>query len=580
MRIFIVLLLMLTTKTQAFVTYVDVAGGTTNVLRWDLSGFAYPASVVNPTTKKIRYYIASDAYTAANAAAEQNAVRASFAVWGAVPGSRLDFEDMGIIPAPVEIKYDGTNVVYWIKSGTMVAGGTVNISGLRGYTSVFYFADNIIREADIVLNGSQNEWFTDINNTSQAQFIEGPLLHEIGHFLGLDHTPIGGATIIPGGSGVSTEAGLSQDEIAAARYLYPDATFSGGTIKGKVTMNGSGILGAAVYAEDAAGNIVSATVSRSNGNYEMPALPPGSYKVRVCPLDPSSSTSGSFLIKGRDIAVDYNNAVTAFHSTANVGTTLAAGETKTLDFAVAPGNPPFRIGSISKAGTTPDDVNIQRFAVMLKPQGQTVYLSVNSSSFPLSGASLSITGDGLEVGPTVIKPNRFNGGIHTLTAPVLVRANATPGLRSFVVTHGNNVAYANGYLELLPPVRDWNFDGLDDIFQRQYFPIWTSPQAAPSSDPDADMFSNAREQQSGTNPLDPNSYSFLIESVSRTAVGTSVRWRSEPGKKYQLYSRPAFGPGATWQAIGGVITASSDMGSYLDRTGAAPVKFYRLQILP
>jgi len=33
---------------------------------------------------------------------------------------------------------------------------------------------------------------------------------------------------------------------------------------------------------------------------------------------------------------------------------------------------------------------------------------------------------------------------------ISVASNATPGLRSFVLTQGTNVAYANGFIEVLP----------------------------------------------------------------------------------------------------------------------------------
>src|SRR5688500_10189793 len=103
----------------------------------------------------------------------------------------------------------------------------MNISGLRAWTWMHFAEDGSFLEGDIVMNGRQFQWFTDFNNrVSQGQFIEATLLHEIGHFLGLDHAVAGGATLAIGANGVSTEAGLSQDEIAAMRFLYPSVAVS------------------------------------------------------------------------------------------------------------------------------------------------------------------------------------------------------------------------------------------------------------------------------------------------------------------------------------------------------------------
>ena len=82
---------------RAFVVELN---GTDDPLRWHLNpleptvppnpeGQGVHTNVVNPLTKAIRYFLASDAYSAANAAAELNAVRASFAQWHAIAGTSM-----------------------------------------------------------------------------------------------------------------------------------------------------------------------------------------------------------------------------------------------------------------------------------------------------------------------------------------------------------------------------------------------------------------------------------------------------------------------------------------------------------
>src|SRR5205814_7591048 len=118
------------------------------------------------------------------------------------------FEFAGLSTPGLDLKQDGTNVIFWWKGGESAAKGLVQ--NRKAYTEVRIDpVSNRILEADIVLNGVQYPWFTDFNDTvSQGQFIESVLLHEIGHFLGLDHTPVGGGTVINGANGIDTEVGL------------------------------------------------------------------------------------------------------------------------------------------------------------------------------------------------------------------------------------------------------------------------------------------------------------------------------------------------------------------------------------
>ena len=95
--------------------------------------------------------------------------------------------------------------------------------------------------------------------------------------------------------GVNVQAGLSSDEIAAAKWLYgePSTLATNGSVHGNVTMNGSPVFGAAVLAEEtASGNLVAGTVTRADGSYDLSAMPPGQYGVRVTPhvfvVDPGS----------------------------------------------------------------------------------------------------------------------------------------------------------------------------------------------------------------------------------------------------------------------------------------------------
>jgi len=575
---------------RAFVVELNDTG---DPLRWHLNpleptvppnpdGQGVHTNVVNPNTKAIRYFLASDGYSAANSAAELNAVRAAFGQWQAVPGTILKFEDAGLVSPGVDVDTsDNTNVIFWAKTSTTVNGGMDNISGALGVTYNSFFPDNNAQaEADIVFNGVQYSWFTDFNNTNAAGnlvFVESTALHEIGHFIGLKHSPVGGATMLfRGGSGVNVQTGLAGDEVAAAQWLYGQTSTlaSLGHLQGQVTMNGSAVFGAAVFAENSSsGNLVAGTVTGADGSYDLPAMPPGQYRMRVSPLDPSSASD--FLVRGRDITSDYNTAETSFLPTATVTIMLTAGATATQNFAVTSGNPAFGITDIRSPSSTAGSFQWSSLPVTIRPGQSNYFIGVASVNLPASGAALAITGDGLTLGaPTFATLS----GENFVSVSISVASNATPGLRTFIVTRGSDVAYANGFLEILPLAPDYNFDGLDDRFQRQYFPLFTAPQAGPNADPDGDGFNNQAEYIAGTNPT--NALSLLeIESVTLTGSGSTITWQSGAGKRYQVFSRRDV-VNDPWQAIGSPVIATNSLAQFTDTAATNALRFYRVQALP
>ena len=561
---------------------------------WELlTPVAYVSTnVVNTNTHAIRYYLASDAYSTSNATAELNAVRASIGQWLAVSNTYIKFEEAGLVNPPVDINNnDHSNIIYWVKGTTLVNGGNDDISGALGVTyATWNQPSHTIIEADIVFNGytnssgASNVWFTDFSDTGNTNiFVEGVALHELGHLLGLAHSPVGGATMLfRGSSGVNAQAGLSEDDIAGVRTLYPTSAATYGTVRGTVQKNGSPVLGAQVLIETSASNLFAGTVTLPNGSYEIKMLPPGQYNIRVAPLDPFVGTR---LCSGYDIAHSANyannnfaNADTAFKPTANVPVTIAANATNAVNFDVTDGSPAFRINYLRVPSASAGSYSIRSTPVGLSVGQSNYFFSVFSSSLPTSGATFTISGDGLTLGNPTYQPGTVFGGLNGISMSVSVAGNATPGLRSVIVEQGGNVAYANGFFEIKSAMPDYNFDGLDDRFQRQYFAPWTTSLAAPLADPDGDGMNNLSEYIAGTSPT--NALSLLkMQPIARTNITATIRWDSVAGKKYQVFYRTNVAAGS-WSNLGSVVTAAGAISSQTDSSATNEYRFYRVQVLP
>lgn len=180
---------------------------------------------------------------------------------------------------------------------TTTATGPGQTSGARTAS----FAGQILK-ADILFNPNSN-YTTDAGgacNLSTCQDLQTVATHEIGHFLGLDHSAVVRAVMFPAASSIQT---LSYDDVAGLSLLYPKnpPDVATGTITGTVTLtNGNNVFGAHVYAESVTadqafdGSIRKTpvgTLTRPDGTYTIQGLPADSYIITAEPLDGPVSNS-------------------------------------------------------------------------------------------------------------------------------------------------------------------------------------------------------------------------------------------------------------------------------------------------
>jgi uncharacterized protein (TIGR03382 family) len=187
-------------------THVVIPGG-----QWDVSGGPIPI-VIDP-----------DGSDDIPGDSENEAILYAFRSWACQAGTPLKFELLDE-PGPKSLDSPGKNTFFWDEDGSIcgMGPGTLGITvGDAGGTSR--------NEADICFNGLDHQWKTDEAGTGTTDTVS-IAIHEIGHFIGLDHPCDPGETncngpersvMTPTWSG-NNERDIYADDLAGLYALYPD----------------------------------------------------------------------------------------------------------------------------------------------------------------------------------------------------------------------------------------------------------------------------------------------------------------------------------------------------------------------
>ena len=306
------------------------------------------------------------------AARSARILRESFAVWQAVEGSRLRFRDEGSSSGRAASRRDRRNLLIFDETGDVlhapagsgiIAVTRINSDALTGY----------ILDADIIFNGRDFRFAAE--PTPGRILLRDVAVHEIGHFIGLDHTPLAGApqrrpTMNPFyfNDGPGEAATLAADDATGISVLYPTAAFTAtsGAITGRVAdIEGTSVFGAHVTAFNLGSGETFSTLSGAEtgrldrGAYALRGLPAGVYRVGIQPVGgglDESNFSELFTGLDTDFPVEYfgntDVAASAEPVTVERGTSLSD-----IDFTtglIEPGVPYVR--SVDGPGNTPDAV--------------------------------------------------------------------------------------------------------------------------------------------------------------------------------------------------------------------------------
>lgn len=276
-----------TTPAQAYLKFgVRVTSGTVVDVRW--SG-------------PINYFVTERGSGDVSALQMRDVIARAFATWQSAPNAAFGSQFQGFTIAPPGVQDQRSTFGFLDRP---------ELDRVLGATSFLLDSrTGEILEADIFFN-TRFDWSVAPSGQTGRVDLESVAVHEIGHLLGLGHSALGETEMIPGGrrviasgavmfpiafaSGSIADRQLQPDDLAGISDLYgrglSDASQS--SISGRVTKNGSGVFGAHVVAMNLrTGTLVGGFSLNLQGEFVLAGLQPGSYVLRVEPLDDADTES-------------------------------------------------------------------------------------------------------------------------------------------------------------------------------------------------------------------------------------------------------------------------------------------------
>jgi hypothetical protein len=404
----------------------------------------------------------------------RGAIAAAFADW--VSETSVTFAQ-GADTSTADGSSDGINLLTFENTpvNTSVVGGALAVT-------VFSFnGSGEITEADIVFSPSFT--FTTMGTTDDIYRILPLTLHELGHWLGLEHSALLSSTMFPylpgnnyGGGFETVQGRLEQDDRTGINQLYDAAAYDSpyGGIQGTVTLGANKVYGGHVVAVNTAnglafgGNLtLGANQGSAYGTYKIMGLPPGNYRVYVEPMDGPTTYqnwTGNYGAGGYwGQAFTTGFQTTYYGGNASPSTVaVAAGSLGTVNIAAVSGTPSFNpvyagYGTFTGGGGWSFD-GVSSFPVTIDPGVKRAVVIFGQGMNLVAGAGIACSDPTIAVDISQFDIFDMGSGNWAMIFEVDVPAGAVGGPRNLQFAVGGEVAVFSGGLyvngpeyELEPP---------------------------------------------------------------------------------------------------------------------------------
>lgn len=287
----------------------------------------------------VRYFVTDRSVNGVSAQQFQGSIQRAFNTWHAVESAQTSSEFVGFTRAE-PFEDDNMSVLGFQDQAAQDRT-------LAATTFLIDTRDGSILESDIFFN-SAFQWTTADTGVTGRFDLESIAVHEIGHLLGLSHSALGETELVSGGrrviaaesvmfpiafsSGSTADRTLKADDIAGISDIYQTGEFSreSGSVSGRVTKNGQGVVGAHVVAfSPRTGKLIGGFSLGSDGAFVIAGLDPGPHILRVEPLDDGDVES--FFDDSLEIDADFN---VKFHE--RVVVVPRGGGTTNIEIRVTP----------------------------------------------------------------------------------------------------------------------------------------------------------------------------------------------------------------------------------------------------
>ncbi|RMG15965.1 MAG: hypothetical protein D6729_11585, partial [Deltaproteobacteria bacterium] len=172
-----------------------------------------------PSDLPVTWYVNQAGYSGMPLSQVEQILQDSMAVWSAPCCSDYTSTYMGTTAAGMT-NSSGQHVMGFIESNWPSTLGDVNTT--IGVTPVQVWTNKCtIAEADIIFNAVGFVFVNGSPSSMGQADLMSIAVHEMGHFLGLDHSYVNGSTMYPSYSGGIAERDLHQDDIDGVCALYP-----------------------------------------------------------------------------------------------------------------------------------------------------------------------------------------------------------------------------------------------------------------------------------------------------------------------------------------------------------------------